>query len=135
MGGDCLMAMKDPYQSYRQNSVTTAGPEELVVLMYKGLEKFIKQGILYAQQKNYERANDVLLRAQDIVSELMLSLDMDMDVSHQLYALYDFVLSSIRDGNVKKDPGVLEQTLGIVTELRKAWEGALVSVRQIKYGK
>jgi flagellar protein FliS len=129
------MAIPNSYMSYKENSITTAGPEELVVLMYKGLEKFIKQGLLYVEQRNYERANEVLLKAQDIVNELMLSLDMDMDISHQLYMLYDFVLVSIREGNVEKECSKLQGALGIVKGLREAWEGALVSVRQIKYGK
>jgi flagellar protein FliS len=129
------MAIKNPYQNYRQNSVTTAGPEELVVLMYKGLEKNIKQGMLYIRQNNYEKANQVLLRGQDILNELMMSLDMSVGISHQLYTLYDFMLVNLRDGNVEKDCKKLKDVLGIITGLREAWEGALVSVRQIKYGK
>jgi flagellar protein FliS len=129
------MAIRNPYQNYRQNSVTTAGPEELVVLMYKGLEKNIKQGMLHIKQNNFEKANRVLLRGQDIVSELMMSLDMGVGISHQLYTLYDFVLSNLRDANVEKDCKKLQDVLGIITGLREAWEGALVSVRQIKYGK
>ena len=129
------MAIPNPYKSYRENSVTTACPEELVVLMYRGLEKYIKQGQIFIKEKNYEKANEALLKAQDIVSELMLSLDMDIEMSGQLYSLYDFVLDCLREANVKKEDAKLKDALVIVTGLKEAWEGALVSIRQIKYGK
>jgi flagellin-specific chaperone FliS len=45
------------------------------------------------------------------------------------------MLVNLRDGNVEKDCEKLKDVLGIITGLREAWEGALVSVRQIKYGK
>lgn len=128
------MAIPNPYKSYKENSVTTACPEELVVLMYRGLEKFIKQGQVYIKDKNYEKANEVLLKAQDIVSELILSLDMEIEMSGQLYALYDFLMTCLREGNIKKESSILREALGIVTGLKEAWEGALASVRQIKYG-
>ncbi|NLO24951.1 MAG: flagellar export chaperone FliS [Clostridiales bacterium] len=129
------MAIPNPYKSYRENSVTTACPEELVVLMYRGLEKYIKQGQIFIKEKNYEKANEALLKAQDIVSELMLSLDMDIEMSGQLYSLYDFVLDCLREANVKKEDAKLKDALVIVTGLKEAWEGALVNIRQIKYGK
>ncbi len=129
------MAIPNPYKSYRENSVTTACPEELVVLMYRGLEKYIKQGQIFIKEKNYEKANEALLKAQDIVSELMLSLDMEIDMSDQLYNLYDFLLVCPREANINKEDTSLKDVLPIVTGLREAWEGALVNIRQIKSGK
>lgn len=129
------MGIANPYKSYKVNSVTTACPEELVVLMYRGLEKYIKQGQLYIEERNFEKTNEVLLKAQGIVSELMCSLDMEVEMSGQLYALYDFLLNCLIEGNIKKDSSVLQHALGIVSGLREAWESALISVRQIKYGK
>lgn len=129
------MAISNPYRSYKENSVTTACPEELVVLMYRGLEKCIKQGQIFINERNYEKANEVLLKGQDIVSELMLSLDMEIDMSGQLYSLYDYVLTCLREANVKKEDLRLKDALPIVEGLKEAWEGALINIRQIKYGK
>ncbi len=129
------MGIPNAYKSYKENSVTTACPEELVVLMYRGLEKYIKQGQIYIKEGNFEKTNEVLLKAQDIVCELMFSLDMDVEMSGPLYALYDFLLNCLIEGNIKKEISILQQALGIVSGLREAWEDALISVRQIKYGK
>lgn len=134
-GGRNELGIPDPYKSYKENSVTTACPEELVVLMYRGLEKYIKQGQIYIKEGNYEKTNEVLLKAQDIVRELMFSLDMEIEMSGQLYALYDFLLNCLVEGNIKKEGSILQEALSIVSGLREAWEGALISVRQIKYGK
>ena len=134
-GGRNKLGIPNPYKSYKENSVTTACPEELVVLMYRGLEKYIKQGQINIKEGNYEKTNEILLKAQDIVSELMFSLDMEIEMSGQLYALYDFLLNRLIEGNIKKDTSILQEVLGIVSGLREAWEGALISVRQIKYGK
>ena len=134
-GGRNKLGIANPYKSYKENSVTTACPEELVVLMYRGLEKYIKQGQIYIKEGNFEKTNEVLLKAQDIVCELMFSLDMDVEMSGQLYALYDFLLNCLIEGNIKKEISILQQALGIVSGLREAWEDALISVRQIKYGK
>jgi flagellar protein FliS len=129
------LGIPNAYKSYKENSVTTACPEELVVLMYRGLEKYIKQGQIYIKEGNFEKTNEVLLKAQDIVCELMSSLDMEVEISGQLYALYDFLLNCLIEGNIRKESSILQQALGIVSGLREAWEDALISVRQIKYGK
>ncbi len=125
----------NPYQSYKQNIVTTVSPEELVVLMFKELEKNIKRGGIFLEKAHYEKANEALLKAQDIVNELILSLDMDVEMSGQLYALYEFVLTCLKEANIKKEDTGLKDALAIVTGLREAWEGALTNIRQIKYGK
>lgn len=129
------MVLQNAYQSYRQNSITTASPEELVVLMYRGLEKFIKQGIVFIDEKEIEKANNAIIKAQDIVKELMCALDMDIEISKQLYSLYDFILNNLVQANIKKDKNKLQEALSIVSGLNEAWEQALVTVRQMKYGK
>jgi flagellar protein FliS len=129
------LALQNPYNNYKQNSIMTVSPEELVVLMYKGLEKFVKQGILFVEEKNIEKANNAILRAQDIIYELMTSLDMNIGVAHQLHSLYDFLINKLVEANLKKDAQKLQEALEIVTGLKEAWEGALSQVRQLKYGK
>ncbi|MBA1334003.1 MAG: Flagellar biosynthesis protein FliS [Firmicutes bacterium] len=129
------MAMQNPYQSYKQNCVTTVTPEELVVLVYKGLEKYLRQGIIFVEQNDVEKANNAILKAQDIINELMSSLDMNIDMSQQLYSLYDFMRSNLIQANVRKDPNKIREVLDIAAGLRESWEKALLQVRQLKYGK
>ena len=128
------MGIKSRIKAIRENSVTTACPGTGGADV-QGIGSIHKQGQIYIEERNFEKTNEVLLKAQDIVCELMFSLDMDVEMSGQLYALYDFLLNCLIEGNIKKDSSVLQHALGIVSGLREAWESALISVRQIKYGK
>ena len=64
------MAMQNPYNQYKENSIKTASPEELTLMLYNGAIKFINQGKVFIEQKNIEKANDSIKRAQDIILEL-----------------------------------------------------------------
>jgi flagellar protein FliS len=127
------MVLQNPYQCYRQNSVTMATPEELVVMMYKALERFIRQSAVYIEQGDVEGANNALLKAEDIIDALRVSLNMDIGISRQLTSLYDFLKDSLINANVKKDAGLLTEVLEMVTGLREAWEQASIRIRQLKY--
>ncbi len=129
------MAINNPYNNYKQNSIMTASPEELVVMMFKALEKNIRQGKQYVEDRDYENANRVILKAQDIVYELMASLDMKEEISTQLFTLYEYILNNLMEANIAKDTGILQEVLGMAAELQDSWEKALLQVRQIKYGK
>lgn len=129
------MALQNPYINYKQNSIMTASPEELVVMMFKGLEKYIRQGKLYIGDRDCENANKAILKAQDIIYELMASLNMNEEISGQLFSLYEYMINSLMEGNIAKDTGKLEEVLDIATGLRESWEKALLQVRQLKYGK
>jgi flagellar protein FliS len=127
------MVLQDPYQSYRQNSVTTATPEELVVMTYKGLERYIRQGMMFIETGDLEGANNAILKAEDILDGLRGSLDMDIEMSYQLAGLYDFLKAGLIKANIKKDVSFLTEALPIVSGLREAWEQALIRIRQLKY--
>ncbi|MDF2535328.1 MAG: flagellar protein FliS, partial [Bacillales bacterium] len=58
------------YKSYQQNSVLTATPGELTLMLYNGCIKFIKQGKLAIENKDLESKNIYLQKAQNIIREL-----------------------------------------------------------------
>ncbi len=71
----------------------------------------------------YDIINNNIIKAQDIVSELMLSLDFEQggDIAQNLFAIYDFCMKEMIDGNIKKDAKKLESVVKILSELRSAW--------------
>ncbi|MDR5659796.1 flagellar export chaperone FliS [Serpentinicella sp. ANB-PHB4] len=119
------MAMQNPYNQYKENKVKTAGPAELTLMLYDGAIKFINQGKLYIQQKNIIKSNEAIQRAQDIIHELNISLNMDYEMSQNLRALYTFVLDRLVDANIKKDEQALEEALNMVREMRDTWKEAM----------
>lgn len=127
--------MVNPYQQYKENAILTASPEELVLMLYNGIIRFIEEAKGTIEKKDYMAANNSIQRAQDIITELMLTLDMNYDISKNLYSLYDYMLRRLIDANVKKDVTILEEVKGFAIELRDTWSVALNKVREKVYAK
>ncbi|HHU64071.1 MAG TPA: flagellar export chaperone FliS [Clostridiales bacterium] len=121
--------MTNPYQQYKQNSIMNATPGQLIVMMYNGCMKFIKTAEKAIEQKDIEGANNAILRAQDIIDELMSALDRQYDVSDNLYNLYEYINRRLVEANIKKDKAILQEAYNLVVQLRDAW-AEVVKVRE-----
>lgn len=119
-------------EAYRRNQVLNAPPEQLTLMLYNGCLKFIDEGRTAMSNKNYESANTSLQKAQRIISEFRLTLNMDYEISHQLMPLYDYVYDRLIQGNVQSDLKQLDEARDIIKELRDAWVGAMKKARQEK---
>lgn len=119
------MAINNAYTQYKENSVYTAAPEELTLMLYNGLVKFIMLAQKAVEEKNISKAHDSILRAQDILSEFQATLDMKYEVAKGLASMYDYMQRRLLDANVKKDPAILEEVLGYARELRDTWSQAM----------
>lgn len=118
------------YGRYQQQSAMTASPGELTLMLFDGCVKFLKQSRLYLEEHNIEKASNASIRAQNIISELMATLDMQYDISKNLYSLYDFILRQVVQSNIKKDPLLLEDPISMMSELRDTWQQAVKLNRQ-----
>ncbi len=124
------MTLINGYAQYKENSIYTATPEELTLMLYNGLVKFLMQAQLAINEKNIEKANSCIIKAQDILTELRCTLNMKYDIAHQLDSLYDYMLSRLIDANIKKDNTIIEEILGYARELRNTWEQAMKIAKQ-----
>jgi len=124
------MALNRAYNQYKENSIFTARPEELTLLLYNGLIKFIMQGQLAIDEKDIEKAHNSLIRAQDIVNEFQVSLDKKYEIFNSLALLYDYMHRRLIEANIKKDKEILAEILGYAKELRDAWAQAMKIARQ-----
>ena len=88
------------------------------------------EGILAIQQKDIEKANTALIKAQNIISEFRVTLKMEYDISKQLLPLYNYVYDGLVQGNMKQDAAKIEECKGIITELRNAWHEAMKTARK-----
>ncbi|MDI3508326.1 MAG: flagellar secretion chaperone FliS [Clostridiales bacterium] len=127
------MILNNPYQQYQQNSIMTASPGELILLLYDGAIKFIKQAKVYIDEKDMQKANNAILKAEDIVAELMTDLDPDYDISHDLYSLYEFINDCLVRANIKKDKELLDQSLDLINDMRQTWAQVVKQYRQQEY--
>lgn len=127
------MAMTNPYQQYQQNQVNMASPAELTLMLYDGIVKFTKQAKMYIDEKNVEKANNSIIRAQAILTELISTLDMNYDISKNLYSLYDYMNRRLIDANISKDKAALDEVQGLAEEFKATWTEVVKQVRKATY--
>lgn len=119
------MVQSNAYDRYKENAILTSRPEELTLMLFNGLVKYIMQGIHAIEKKEIEKAHDSIVRAQEIINELSNSLDKKYDISKSLDLLYDYMYRRLVEANVSKDIAVLNEVLDYSKELRDAWTEAM----------
>ncbi|MCT2537270.1 flagellar export chaperone FliS [Aquibacillus koreensis] len=122
------------YQTYKNNSVNTASPGELTLMLYNGCLKFIKQAKRDIEAKNYEQKNTNIQKAQKIIQELMITMDQNAPIAQEIMPLYDFINRQLMDANLKNDVAFLDEAEGLVTEFRDTWKEVIKLSRQKQYG-
>src|SRR3954471_10462833 len=90
--------------AYTEASVLTAPPERLVLMLYDGAIRFLRQGAAALRQGERTHARDRLRRADAILDELNITLDMKQgDISVRLRSIYLFckkhLIQSLIDDN------------------------------------
>ncbi len=132
-----LTYQTSPYQSagsaYRTQAVGTAGPAQLVIMLYDGALGSIakaKAGMAVGGRESIEMVNTELNRAQNIITELQLSLDHERGgtIAGNLAAIYDFCLTQLTEANLSKDPISLDGVTSHLAELREAFADAAAQV-------
>ena len=73
---------------------------------------------------NIERIHQHILKAQDVITELMASLNMDAggEIAENLLSLYSFFNQQLFQANMQKDPKPLKTVCEMMIELREAWQ-------------
>ena len=117
-----VMINSRPQDAYRKQDVLTAGPVDLIVMLYDALKKNIVLGRRGIEKNDVQGAHKHLIKAQMIVTELINSLDMNYQLSEELLELYEFALKSIADANMHKDTEPLDPVIEMVDSIRAAWK-------------
>ncbi|HEY5194121.1 MAG TPA: flagellar export chaperone FliS [Solirubrobacteraceae bacterium] len=109
-------------EAYRQGAVLAATPGELVVMLYDGARRFLRQASMAMREGQVERAHNTLRRAELIIVHLDGILDFEQgQVSERLHGIYQFCLAHLNTGRRDQDPGKLEEISELLGELREAW--------------
>jgi flagellar protein FliS len=114
----------DPYSTYKSTQIETASKEKILLMLYEGLIKYVRQAKNALENDKSQMAHDKLLQSQEIVTELISTLDMDVggEIAEELYSLYDYMLHNLIQANVENDPSRLEDILPVIEELNEAWD-------------
>ena len=109
--------------AYKQSAVETASPEKLLVMLYSGVVKFLRQAEKALKDNNHQEAHNSLTRVQDIIDELNLTLDMDQggEIAVNLRDLYTFYYNEVVQANLKKDASRLSPVIEFFESFRDVW--------------
>lgn len=116
--------LENAYNQYHVTAVATANPEKLLLMLYDGLLLDLKQAKRALEDNDLSNAHSFLIKGQNIITELMSTLRMEYEISLNLYRLYDYLRRRLITANVKKDPNIIEEVLGMAGELRAVWAAA-----------
>lgn len=107
---------------YQNNAIQTASPAELTLMLYDGAIKFCNIAMMGIEEKDIMKANDNLIKAQKIISELRATLDFKYPVAQEFERVYDYIYQRLVQANIKKDKEILEEALGYIREMRDTWK-------------
>ncbi len=122
--------MQNAFNAYQTNAVTTATPGELTLKLYNGAIKFIKQAKSSIEERDFSKAHEFNIRVQDIVGELIITLDRNVPISNQLLLMYEYMMRRLVDANLKKEVAALDEVESLLVDFRDTWKEAITLARQ-----
>jgi flagellar secretion chaperone FliS len=129
------MSRNKQQQAYQNTAVNTASSSELTLMLYNGCIKFIKQAIKDIEANDFEAKNTNIQKAQNIIRELMITLNPQVAISEQIMTLYEYMLHRLREANMHNDNKALEEVLDFTVEFRDTWKQVILETRKKQYAK
>lgn len=114
----------NPYSQYKETEITTANQGKLIVMLYDGAIKFLNNALEVLPEKKYDAVNTNIIKAQDIITELMLSLNVEAGgkVAGNLFSLYVYFKKRLIESNIQKEPSGIEEVVRHLKDLRDSWD-------------
>jgi flagellar secretion chaperone FliS len=111
-------------QSYRKTNVITSDPGRLIIMCYEGAIDSLKLAKEKIKEKDYEKKAKAIIKAQDIIEELICSLDFEKggEIANNLESLYNYMLRRILQGDLNKDVKAIDEVIGILSDLLSSWQ-------------
>lgn len=114
---------------YLQTKINTSSPGELLLMLYDGCIQFLKKAIKNIESKDYQQKNYFIQNADSILDELIITLNMDYEISEKLLALYVYMKEKLYEANIKLKKESLQEVIDMMTELRGSWAQANQSLK------
>ncbi len=121
------MLRPNPYTSpntYKVNEISTVSQTRLIVMLYDGAIRFLKIASENMTPRKYDLVNANIIKAQDIITELMLSLNLEegKEIANSLLSIYIYMKKRLLEANMKKDSSILKEVIDLLTQLKTAWD-------------
>ena len=116
----------DIREHYLKNQISGSSPEQLLILLLEGGERFIRMADAELMKERMEEVHNNLVKAQNIYLELFCALDQDAgDFVPNLQGLYYLMYDNLMEANVKKDSKLIQKCLQIAQGLTKMWRDTI----------
>lgn len=117
------MNQANAFNTYKNNSVMTASPNKLVIMLYDGAIKNLRLAELALEEKQIEKVNTYLIKTQNIIAEFMSTLNFEAggDIANNLYQLYEYMYHKLVRANIDKDKDAIGEVKKYLEELRDTW--------------
>jgi flagellar protein FliS len=109
----------------RDMGVEAANPHKLILMLYDGALLALALAVSHLEKGDRLAMSEEILRASNIISQgLRDSLDQKAggELASRLTALYDYMNVRLQFANIKADRGIIEEVIGLLRELKTAWE-------------
>ncbi|WP_156253691.1 flagellar export chaperone FliS [Pseudactinotalea terrae] len=111
--------------SYLADQVMSASPPRLLTMLYDRLLLDLARAAKAQADQDWPAASAQLIHAQQIVTELMTSLDLDAwDGAQNLHAIYAYALTQLVEANTGRDRAITSALIEILEPLRQTWHEA-----------
>ena len=129
--------MSNPYRQYQKTAVTTASREKILLMLYEGCIRFMKQALNALDNKDIAGRGMNIGRAFDIVNELNNTLNHEIggDIAKNLEQLYIFVNDQLTKANAKGDRAALVDAIKIMETLYDGWVQAVEKIKKEELNK
>jgi flagellar secretion chaperone FliS len=102
-------------------------------MLYNGCLKFIGLARTAIELKNTEDKNKNLLKAQKIIQELMVTLNMDLEISKSMMQMYDYINRRLIEANIQSDVVILDEVEDYVLDFRNTWKEVIQINRRMQH--
>lgn len=119
------MSTNNGYQKYKKIDVSTASQNRLVIMLYDGAIKFLENACNAIDKKHgTEEAHNNIMKAQEIIYELLSSLNYDAkEIAERLASIYTYMNQRLTEANISKTKPPILEVIKYLKELKGAWEG------------
>lgn len=107
---------------YKNNTIQTASPAELTLMLYEGAIKFANIALMAMEKGDIQKAHDNIVKTENIIMEFRATLDHRYPVWEDFDRVYDYIYRRLVEANMKKDKEIMEEALGYIREMRDAWK-------------
>lgn len=119
--------INNPYAHYKRMQVETASQGRLIIMLYDGALKNLRNAQSCIQRRDINGTHRMLMKTQDIIKELNVTLNMNTgEIAHNLRNLYLYMLQRLVEANVAKDNEKIEEVIQLLSTLKEAWDTVIL---------